>query len=192
MGKERKGEEDQMIVRCLHCGVKNRIPRVRLHDRPACGNCRAPLDEMIIRCLRCGAKNRMPENRVHDRPLCGACKTPLVICNAPAYPVEVNDQNFSREVLGESCSVLVDCWAPWCGPCKTMEPVMEDLASKYGGGVKVAKLNVDENPLTASQYAIRSIPTLLFFRGGVVVQRLVGAQSKEAVEEQLLATIKTN
>jgi thioredoxin 2 len=187
-----KENREEMIVRCLHCGVKNRIPRVRLQDRPACGNCHAPLDEIIIRCLHCGAKNRMPENRIHDRPLCGACKTALVICNAPAYPVEVNDQNFSREVLGESCSVLVDCWAPWCGPCKAMEPVMEDLASKYGGGVKVAKLNVDENPLTASQYAIRSIPTLLFFREGKVVNRLVGAQSREAVEAQLLASIKTS
>lgn len=192
MPKERKQQEEQMIVRCLHCGVKNRIPKVRLQDRPACGNCHAPLDEMIIRCLHCGAKNRMPENRIHDRPLCGVCKTPLIICHAPAYPVDVNDLNFSREVLEESCSVLVDCWAPWCGPCRTMEPVMEDLAVKYGGAVKIAKLNVDENPMTASQYAIRSIPTLLFFRGGVVVQRLVGAQPKEAVEEQLLATIKTN
>jgi thioredoxin 2 len=89
-------------------------------------------------------------------------------------------------------SVLVDCWAPWCNPCRTLSPIIDELASDYANGVKVAKLNVDENPVTASQYGIRSIPTMLFFKEGKLVERLVGAQSKEQIEKHLLSIIKTN
>ena len=74
--------EKQMVIRCLNCGTKNRIPKERLHDRPLCGKCGATLDEMIIRCLRCGTKNRMPENRLTEQPLCGKCGTALVVTRA--------------------------------------------------------------------------------------------------------------
>jgi thioredoxin 2 len=181
-----------MIIRCLNCGTKNRITKDRLHDRPACGRCHAPLDDMLIRCLSCGTKNRMPEDRLHDHPICGKCGTRLVIGSDEGRPIDVTDQSFSNEVLSLRGSVLVDCWAPWCGPCRTVAPILDELAAKYAGGVKIAKLNVDENPLIASQYDIRSIPTMLLFKEGKLVHKILGAQPKEEIERQLLSIMKTN
>jgi len=184
--------EKQMVIRCLNCGTKNRIPKERLHDQPLCGKCGATLDEMIIRCLRCGTKNRMPENRLSEQPLCGKCGTALVVTGEQGRPVEVTDSTFSREVLSTPGSVLVDCWAPWCGPCRTVAPILDELASKYAGGVRIAKLNVDENPLTASRYDVRSIPTMLLFKDGKLVNSLVGALPKETIEQHLISIMKTN
>ncbi|MBU1743559.1 MAG: thioredoxin TrxC [Proteobacteria bacterium] len=147
---------------------------------------------MIIRCLRCGTKNRMPENRLNEKPLCGKCGAVLVVTSDQGRPVEVTDGTFSREVLSSPGSVLVDCWAPWCGPCRMVAPVLDELASKYAGGVRIAKLNVDENPLTASRYDVRNIPTMLLFKDGKLVNSLVGALPKETIEEHLLAILKTN
>jgi thioredoxin 2 len=134
----------------------------------------------------------MPEERLNHKPLCGKCREPLVTTQQKTIPVEVTDNSFAREVLMPDTSVLVDCWAPWCNPCRTLSPIIDELASDYANGVKVAKLNVDENPVTASQYGIRSIPTMLFFKEGKLVERLVGAQSKEQIEKHLLSIIKTN
>jgi thioredoxin 2 len=184
--------DNQMVIRCLNCGTKNRIPKERLHDQPHCGKCRATLDEMIIRCLKCGTKNRMPENRLNDLPLCGKCRAKLVVTSNQGRPIEVTDSTFSREILSAPGSVLVDCWAPWCGPCRTVAPILEELASKYAGGVRIAKLNVDENPLTASRYEVRNIPTLLLFKDGNLVNTLVGALPKETIEQHLISIMKTN
>jgi len=147
---------------------------------------------MIIRCLNCGAKNRMPEDRIHDRPKCGKCGIPLVVKNGQERPVDVTDATFSKEVIASSGSVLVDCWAPWCAPCRTVAPILDELADKYAGGVKIAKLNIDENPMITSQYTIQSIPTMLLFKDGKLVNRLVGALPKEEIERHLLAIMKTN
>lgn len=187
-------QADQIIIRCLNCGTKNRIPGNRLQEKPTCGKCHAPLDEMIIRCLNCGAKNRMPEERLDDRPLCGRCKAPLVIKDdkTPTTPVDVTDASFAGEVLSFSGPVLVDCWAPWCGPCRMVAPIMEELAAKYAGTVKIAKLNVDDNTVTASRYEIRSIPTMLLFKDGKVVHKLIGAQPRDEIEKHLHALIKTS
>ncbi len=183
---------DDVIIRCLTCGTKNRIPKQKFHGRPSCGHCHAPLDDLIIRCLKCGAKNRMPEERLNAKPLCGKCGEPLVIPRESVKPIDVTDDSFPREVLSQETSVLVDCWAPWCGPCQSLSPIIDELATDYANGVKVVKLNVDENPETASQYGIRSIPTLLFFREGKLVERLVGAHPKQEIEKHLLAIISTN
>jgi thioredoxin 2 len=183
---------ENVIIRCLNCGTKNRIPQKKFKGRSACGKCAAPLDDLIIRCLKCGTKNRMPEDRLNQKPLCGQCHEPLIIAQHKTKPFDVTDNTFAREVLTSNMSVLVDCWAPWCGPCKKLSPIIDELASDYANGVKVVKLNVDENPLTASQYGIHSIPTMLFFKEGKLVQKLTGALPKEEIEKNLLSIIKTN
>ncbi len=185
-------EKDALIIRCLNCGTKNRIPKERLNQRPTCGRCGSPLDEMIIRCLACGAKNRMPENRLRERPFCGKCHAPLVVGEDAGKPVEVTDASFAREALQASGVVLVDCWAPWCAPCRMVAPLLDDLAAKYAGGVVVAKLNIDENPVTTAQYEVRNIPTLLLFREGKLMDRMVGALPKEQIEQRLLSVLKMN
>jgi thioredoxin 2 len=180
------------VVRCLNCGTKNRIPKEKLHNRPICGKCRAVLDEMIIRCLKCGTKNRMPETRLTEQPLCGKCGTILVVTSDGGRPAEVTDGTFTREVLSTPGSVLVECWAPWCGPCRTVAPILDELAAQYAGGIRIAKLNVDENPLTAARYNVRSIPTMLLFKDGKLINTLVGALPKETIEQHLLAVMKSS
>ncbi|MGD0277464.1 MAG: thioredoxin [Syntrophales bacterium] len=184
--------KENLIIRCLSCGIKNRIPKTHLQDRPTCGKCHAPLDDMIIRCLSCGTKNRMPEDRLDSQPKCGRCGAPLVTQTSLGETVDVTDATFTTEVISAQGAVLVDCWAPWCGPCKMVAPILDELAAKYAGGVKITKLNVDENPLIASQYAIQNIPTMLLFKDGKLAQRLVGAMAKEQIEEKLLTIMKTN
>lgn len=183
---------ENVIIRCLKCGTKNRIPNKKLQGRSLCGKCGASLEELIISCLRCGTKNRMPEDRLNQKPLCGKCHEPLIIPQRQIKAFDITDQTFAREVISSETSVLVDCWAPWCGPCRTLSPIIDELASDYANGVKVVKLNVDENPMTASQYGIRSIPTMLFFKEGKMVDKLTGVLPKEEIERHLLAIIKTN
>jgi len=103
----------------------------------------------------------------------------------------VTDASFEDDVLRSPLPVLLDCWAPWCGPCRTLAPVIDALARAYAGRVRVAKLNVDENPGVAARYAVQGIPTLLLFDGGHLRDRLVGAQPRAILEarlEEMLAT----
>ncbi|MDB6109502.1 MAG: thioredoxin [Pedosphaera sp.] len=97
----------------------------------------------------------------------------------------VADDNFAAEVLNSELPVLVDFWAEWCGPCRMIGPVVESLAEQYAGKVKVVKLNVDENQKVCADFSIRSIPTLLVFKQGVVVERVVGAVSRTVLMEKL-------
>jgi len=97
------------------------------------------------------------------------------------------DQNFEQEVLNSQKPVLVDFWAPWCGPCQMMGPIIEQLAEELEGKVVVGKLNVDENPQMAQKYGVMSIPTLLIFKDGRVVEQFVGVQPKEVLKQVLLS-----
>ena len=90
----------------------------------------------------------------------------------------VSDKNFAVEVLQSDFPVLVDFWATWCGPCRSISPILDELSKEYAGRVKVAKLNVDENPATPSQYGVRGIPTLILFKGGKIFDQIVGAVPK--------------
>lgn len=102
-----------------------------------------------------------------------------------AAAATVTDTSFKEEVLDSEIPVLVDFWAPWCGPCRMVAPVVEEIAEQYEGQVKVVKLNTDENPNVASQYGIRSIPTLMIFKGGQRVDMVVGAVPKTTLANTL-------
>jgi len=150
----------------------------------------------IVVCSKCGAKNRVDEQAAEKRqPKCGKCGTLL---NASANgatgptvtskPLVVSDATFQREVLGiRDQPVLLDCWAPWCGPCRMIAPVLEELAAQSKGKYVIAKLNVDDNPRVAGQFQIQSIPTMLIFKNGVLVDRLIGAQPKQTIAARLAA-----
>ena len=99
--------------------------------------------------------------------------------------LQITDDNFDSEILKSETPALVDFWAAWCGPCRAIAPVVEELAENFTGKVKVGKCNVDENPQTPGQYGIRAIPTLILFKGGEVVDQITGAVSKSHLEEAI-------
>ena len=138
----------------------------------------------LVRCPSCGATNRLPVDEIaHGKTaVCGRCKTPLT---SAAGPVAVSDATFADEVERSPLPVLVDMWAPWCGPCLMVGPIVDQVAADMAGRVKVAKMNVDDNPATSSRFGVRSIPTLLVFKDGQEVDRIVGVQPKAAILSRL-------
>lgn len=142
----------------------------------------------VVDCSKCGTKNRVDEKRLaNSEAKCGRCGADLQAGGAhDSHPVVVTDQTFEREVLQmKGQPVLVDAWAPWCGPCRIIAPVLDQLAAESHGRYRIAKLNVDENPQTATRYRIASIPTLFIFKDGQLVDRIVGVQPKDAIAERL-------
>lgn len=143
------------------------------------------LENIIVKCAECGAKNRIPVSRTKERAVCGKCKHPLSLDHGyPDYTMPVTDATFPREVLGFPGPVMVFTWAPWCGYCRKLSPVIDQLASEYAGKVKLVKLLQDQNPITVSKYNMHSVPNLLFFKRGNLVNQLVGALPKEELERQ--------
>jgi thioredoxin len=141
-------------------------------------------------CPKCGAKNRVDEQRAaHEQPKCGKCGTPLPVPapgGADGHPLTITDDNFAREVLQAGATpVLVDAWATWCPPCRALAPTIDQLAAESGGRYRVGKLNVDENPRVAGQFRIESIPTMLIFKNGQLVDKLVGLMPKPSIAAKL-------
>ena len=146
------------------------------------------VESAIVVCANCGTKNRIPLDRldrVDLKPICGSCKRSLAIEDIYTAPVVGTDQNFDREVLAAKQGVVVNFWAPWCGHCKAMAPVLADLAKAYAGRVKIVTVNVDENPSTSSKFRVMSLPSLLFFKAGKVVDSTVGGLSRADIETRL-------
>jgi thioredoxin 2 len=146
----------------------------------------------IQTCPNCGARNRVNETlALAHKPVCGKCSAPLTDQRdaRDSKPHVVTDASFAHDVVAASSlkPVLVDAWAEWCGPCRMIAPVLDQLAAESNGRYKIVKLNVDENPRTASQFNIRSIPTMLIFKNGKLVDQIVGAQPKQAIASRLAA-----
>ncbi|MDX8402411.1 MAG: thioredoxin TrxC [Mariprofundaceae bacterium] len=140
-------------------------------------------EKIEIPCVHCGTLNRVEKSalapEVVDRVRCGKCGDEVL----PDAPVAATDASFTREVERYPLPVLVDFWAPWCGPCRMVAPVLEELAGSLRGRVKIVKVNVDENPRLAAEYGIRSIPTMMLFRGPLLVDQLAGALPAKALRQ---------
>ena len=133
------------------------------------------MSDDIIRCPECGRRNRVPAVAA-GKPQCGQCHKPL------PWIVDATDETFAKTAEGPGVPVLVDFWAPWCGPCRAVAPALEQAARERKGKVKIVKLNVDENPRTSALHQVQSIPTLLLQRGPLLVGRVAGALPKPELD----------
>ncbi len=148
-------------------------PAMRHHGGMASGNVRP--------CPSCGTRNRVPLSAA-GRPRCAKCKADL------PWVVDAGDGDLAA-ALDTSRLVLIDLWAPWCGPCRMVAPVLEALATKYAGELKVVKVNVDEAPVAAGRFQAQSIPTLVVMKDGAVVERVVGAQPEPVLDRLVAASL---
>jgi thioredoxin len=141
---------------------------------------------LTMSCPQCQTKNHIPVDQLGQTATCEQCgatfATPKTITD---QPLAVTDATFEQEVLQSPMPVLMDVWAPWCGPCRMIAPAVEELAKEFAGRAKVVKLNSDENQRVPLQYQIQGIPTLLFFKNGQLVDRLIGAVPKPNIQQKL-------
>ena len=139
-----------------------------------------------IVCPQCNTVNRLPTNRLGDRPLCGKCKKPVF----RGHPLELHEGNFNQQLMRSDIPVVVDFWAPWCGPCTMMAPAYEQAAGELEPRVRLAKLNTEESQQLAGKYAIRSIPTIVLFDHGRELARQSGAMQLPQLKQWITANIK--
>jgi thioredoxin len=145
-------------------------------------------DNTIFVCRKCGAKNRVSQDHLQ----CRRCNAKLLVSERKLTVLDVSDTDFAREVLASPEPVLLMIWAPWCAYCRMLHPEIDLIASQYNDQLKVAKLNVDDNPAVCSQYTIQGVPTILMFKDGNLVDKMVGILSKEEIERRLKAVLRVN
>jgi thioredoxin 2 len=179
--------QDSVIIRCNHCGTKNRVPKGRIKEGPICGKCGAAVkpESIIVKCPECGTKNRVLKALMHDQGTCGKCHAPLKAIPLYDYVVETTDRTFSDEVLSFPGAVLLEFYSNSCGYCHLLTPILQQLAKEYIGRLKITKLNMDQNPMTASRYQVMSTPTMILFKEGREVDKLLGAMQKPEIESRL-------
>jgi len=134
-----------------------------------------------VTCPKCNATNRLPSDRLTDKPNCGKCKKPIF----SGKPMELTASNVVPTVSHNELPVLVDCWAPWCGPCKSFAPTFEKAAKELEPKLRLAKLNTETHQQVAARWKIRSIPTLILFRQGKEIARMSGAMSLPQLKQWL-------
>ena len=142
------------------------------------------MNNIEIACKQCGTKNRIPADKQHLGPKCGKCKTAISLGSA-AVPVQLDDSAFSGFISTASKPVMVDFFSPTCGPCRTHAPVIDSMARRFYGRLIIAKLDTSRNQMTASQYGIRGVPTLLFFKTGKLVDQVTGALPEQELAQLL-------
>ena len=143
---------------------------------------------VTVRCPFCTTLNRVDLAKLDARPTCGECHRPILLDR----PVAVTDADFDSTVASAQVPVFVDFYADWCGPCKMMAPIFDELAREYAGQLLVVKLDTDRNQATTQRFGVRGIPTLILFRGGQEVARQVGAVPKKQLEEMLRSALSAN
>ena len=142
-------------------------------------------DLLYIVCPACNTQNRVPSVRLRDKPKCGKCKTPLF----SAHPVNLSDANFTTHIEDSTIPVVVDFWAPWCGPCKMMAPAYEQAAAELEPNFRLAKVDTDASQVTAARYAISAIPTMIMFKNGREVARQPGAMPYPSIVQWIRSQI---
>ena len=183
----------QQIVTCDACGAKNRISQHSMDTLAKCGKCHAPLNPaqyeikpLVLRCTECGGKNRVPMDKLHEHPKCGKCRALLQTERIMSdRPITVTDSDFEKYVIKSPLPVFLDCWATWCGVCKMTMPVIDQLAAEWKGRIRVCRLDVDQNPMTAGRFHVQSTPTALVFDNGKLVDTMVGAVPKNQLVQKM-------
>jgi len=143
-------------------------------------------NNILLRCKSCNSLNRISTEKIKSNPKCGKCKSILEI---PSKPVKITVANFQEEVLKSKGLVLLDFWADWCGPCKMLAPILEQLSSEKAGILKVGKINTEEEQELAGYFSISSIPTLMLYQNGRKINQISGALPKHELEKWINSSI---
>ena len=147
------------------------------------------MNTLIVACPSCKTKNKMAASKQHRQPRCGKCQSPLPMAGL-AIPVELTDQEAAQVIREADLPLMLDLYSPSCTPCRTLAPVIDRLARQFFGRAIIAKIDTSTNHLTASQYGIRGVPTLIFLKNGQVVDQVVGALPEDALVAKLNTFIR--